>query len=198
MRQNFFSDDAPEQGKADLLQLTPEQQKVVECLNGVETEKYPLSRCYLGAISTLKNIHNPDRHAQAAHSLRELIEKISYIMNSSMPGFDPCGKREKIGTALHKAKRRYDGSWCGKSIDIDLEKLLLLVEEYIEQNSLITRNEKITGALCSNDPLFHVNFFYGQFFLLLSGLILFTRSLNDFIKLIFAGKIRTLNFIIGK
>lgn len=156
MRQNFSSDDAPEQGKADLLQLTPEQQKVVECLNGVETEKYPLSRCYLGAISTLKNIHNPDRHAQAAHSLRELIEKISYIMNSSMLGFDPCGKREKIGTALHKAKRRYDGSWCGKSIDIDLEKLLLLVEEYIEQNNLITRNGKITGALCSNDPLFHV------------------------------------------
>ena len=51
------------------LALTLEQQSVLAALQSKETEEYPLSKWYLGALYALENPHNPDRVSQAAQSL---------------------------------------------------------------------------------------------------------------------------------
>ena len=55
--------------------LNPQQRAVLDALKSKETEKYPLSQWYLGALYALDNYYNPDRISQAAQSLRELLEK---------------------------------------------------------------------------------------------------------------------------
>ena len=48
-----------------------------------------LALMYLGALSALKNILNPDRIAQAAHSLRELLEKLPRILDMPIQAKPP-------------------------------------------------------------------------------------------------------------
>ena len=63
------------------LVLTSKQRDVLEVLKSKQTEKYPLSRWYTGALYALNNHYNPDRVAQAAHSLRELLEKLPEVVH---------------------------------------------------------------------------------------------------------------------
>ena len=60
--------------------LIPWERDISDALRSKETEKYPLSQWYLGALYALDNHYNPDRIAQAAHSLRELIEKLPLVV----------------------------------------------------------------------------------------------------------------------
>ena len=63
--------------------LTLRERDVSDALRSNETEKYPLSQWYLGALYVLDNHYNPDRIAQAAHSLRELIEKLPIVIHGT-------------------------------------------------------------------------------------------------------------------
>ncbi len=161
--QSYLPLETPlEQMATSPLQLSSTQRKVIEYLQRIENEKYPLSKWYHGSIITFANPHNPDRYAQAAHSLRELIEKIPYVINSFLPEKKPekkvdlIDKRRKIEKDLHKKKQSYSGVWVGKSIDSDVEKILLSIEEYIKLNKTKTRSEKVSYVLHEADPLFHV------------------------------------------
>ena len=63
--------------------LSQRQLEVVQALQSRETEKYRLSQWYLGALYALDNHYNPDRISQAAHSLRELMEKLPRVVLES-------------------------------------------------------------------------------------------------------------------
>ena len=107
------------------LVLAPKQQDVLGILQSKQTEKYPLSRWYTGALYALNNHCNPDRVAQAAHSLRELLEKLPLVVHGGdvkvrVPGF--AEKRNIINERLLKAKKRYPEGWKGKPIDKNVDK----------------------------------------------------------------------------
>ena len=138
------------------LVLTPKQQDVLGILQSKQTEKYPLSRWYTGALYALNNHYNPDRVAQAAHSLRELLEKLPEIVHGDdvkvrVPGF--AEKRNIINERLLKAKKRYPEGWKGKPIDKNVTKLLTDVEEYLELTRQPTRREQIQQTLATIDPM---------------------------------------------
>ena len=65
------------------LVLTRQQLEVTQALKRRETEKYPLSQWYLGALYAMSNHRNPDCISQAAHSLRELMEKLPRVLLES-------------------------------------------------------------------------------------------------------------------
>ena len=56
------------------------QEKLVEALAALDSDRYELSKMYLGAVYTLNDDQNPHRFAQAAHSMRELLEKLSVVV----------------------------------------------------------------------------------------------------------------------
>ena len=141
------------------LVLTPKQRDVLEVLQGEQTEKFQLGDWYIGALYALNNHYNPDRVAQAAHSLRELLEKLPEVVHGSdvkvrVPGF--AEKRNIINERLLKAKKHYPEGWKGKPIDKNVTKLLIDVEKYLELNRRPTRREQIQQTLATIDPM--VNF----------------------------------------
>ena len=78
-----MNDGNPSPGKPGPLRLSPQQQDVVQALRSRENERYPLSEWYLGALYAVSNHHNPDSIPQAAHSLRELMEKLPRVVLES-------------------------------------------------------------------------------------------------------------------
>ena len=138
------------------LVLTPQQQEVLDALGNRETEKYPLSQWYLGALYTLENHNNPDRVAQAAHSLRELLEKLPQVIHESDVHVNSSKFKEmriKINKHLSRAKNRYPEGLKGKQIDEDLDKTLIEIENYIELNNKPDRRERIKQAVANIDPM---------------------------------------------
>ena len=138
------------------LRLTPQQQRVLEALLDRETEEYPLGRWYLGALHVLNNEQNPDRIAQTAHSLRELIEKLPRVVEGSdvqapSPNFKQ--KREKMYRRILKDKKLYPDGWKDKTINPHLDKTLKDFEEYLESNQQPTRRERMQMAVTTIDPL---------------------------------------------
>ena len=88
------------------LKLTDQQRAVLEALQDKETKKYPLSNWYLGALYALDNPHNPDRISHAAHSLRELIEKLPRVVGEmdmqNLKSNQKPTRREQVQSALAK------------------------------------------------------------------------------------------------
>ena len=138
------------------LVLTRKQREVIEALKNIQTEEYPLSDWYIGALYALNNHYNPDRIAQAAHSLRELLEKLPWVIHGSdvkakVPGF--AEKRNIMNERVLRAKKRYPKGWKGKPIDKNLAKLLTDLEKYLELNQKPTRKEQIKQAVATIDPM---------------------------------------------
>ena len=137
-------------------ELTLREQNVSDTLKSKETEKYPLSRWYLGALYALDNHYNPDRVAQAAHSLRELLEKLPrVIQGSNVQGSttDFKGMRRNINDRILKDKERYPDGWKNKKINARLDKTLRKVEDYFKRNQQPTRDEQIQQAVATIDPM---------------------------------------------
>ena len=140
------------------LVLTLKQREVLNALQHIETEKYPLSQWYLGALYTLENHHNPDRVAQAANSLRELVEKLPRVLyGSNVQGTAPNfkEKRSNINRCISRAKKRYPEGWRGNKIDKHLAKALAEMEEYLEFNQQPNRRERVQQAIASIDPMYN-------------------------------------------
>ena len=89
------------------LVLTSRQRAVLEALKSKETEKYPVSEWYLGALYALDNPYNPDRVSQAAHSLRELLSKNSGL-HYVVQGIDAQGGGSgHLGRGFRSMRNRY-------------------------------------------------------------------------------------------
>ena len=135
--------------------LTSGQQAVLAALKSKETDEFPLSDWYLGALYALENPHNPDRVSQAAQSLRELVEKLPRVvqaMDAHGAAFDFVGMRRGIADRLSKDKERYPEGWKGRPIDGRLDKTLRKVERYIELNRQPTRKEQMQRTV-DIDPM---------------------------------------------
>ncbi|MDE0505985.1 MAG: hypothetical protein OXI86_18055, partial [Candidatus Poribacteria bacterium] len=138
------------------LKLTPQQQRVLEALIDRETEEYPLSQWYLGAYYALENTQNPDRIAQAAQSLRELLEKLPRVVlgiGVQVRASGLAGVRREIYERILKDKERYANGWKGEAINTHLDKTLRKIEDYLDQNQQPTRKEKVQMAVAALDPM---------------------------------------------
>ena len=138
------------------LVLTGQQQEVLEALRDKETEEYPLSNWYLGALYALNNHYNPNRISQAAQSLRELLEKLPRAVremdaHGSSPDFR--GMRRDLHIRFSKDKECYKGEWKGKIINAGLDKTLEKLKEYLEKNQQPTRRERMQTAIAAFDPM---------------------------------------------
>ncbi len=150
MNENFSDND---QLMSPVFNAT--QRQVLDALRAKETDEYPLSDWYLGALYALQNKYNPDRISQAAQSLRELLEKLPRVVRESdvvrSPGF--ADMRRSIYNRWIKDKKRYDGKWKDKKIDDQLDKTLRKFDRYLELNQMPTRREQIQSAIGQMDPL---------------------------------------------
>ena len=135
-----------------------QQKAVFEALIQRDSERYPLSQWYLGAIYALSNPYNPDRHSQAAQSLRELLEKLPRVIQETpMQISNPqmVQTQRELHSQISKAAERYQWEWSGKPIDSDLSKTLDAAEEYFRLRQQPSRRELITRTVATIDPLFY-------------------------------------------
>lgn len=151
-----MNDESLNQKQPIPLELTAQQMVVVEALKSKETTKYPLSEWYLGALYVLNNYHNSDRVSQAAHSLRELLEKLPRVVRDmddqgSLPDFK--GMRRNLRERFSEDKKRYKREWKDKKIDDGLGKTLREVDNYLELSQQPTRKEQIQAAIAELDPM---------------------------------------------
>ena len=136
--------------------LTPWERDISDALKSKETERYPLSQWYLGALYALDNHYNPDRIAQAAHSLRELIEKLPNVIHGpDVPANTSHfhNVRGNINNLISRSKKRFPEGWKGGQIDKNLAKALTEVEKYLELNKQPNRRERIQQAIATIDPM---------------------------------------------
>ncbi len=138
------------------LNLSARQQDVVQSLRSRETERYPLSRWYLGALYAVSEKNNSDRYSQAAHSLRELIEKLPLVIHESdfqIGGYDVTSHRRDIYNRLQKDRIRYADGWSSQVIDPQLSNTLRKVEVYFQNVQKPSRRERIQKLVARVDPL---------------------------------------------
>ena len=148
-----MSNESPDRKLPMPLKLTDPQRAVLEALQSKETKKYPLSNWYLGALYALDNPHNPDRISHAAHSLRELIEKLPRVVGEmDVPG-NFRDMRSNIDARFTKDKERYGNAWGDKKIDCELAKTLGEIDRYLMANQKPTRREQVQSALAKLDPM---------------------------------------------
>ena len=137
------------------LELSLRQQEVLSALRSRETDRFHLSRWYLGALCALNNPYNPDRFSQAAQSLRELIEKLPRVLGigfqSGSHGFK--GIRDNLRSRFEKDKEMYAQGWKGHEINAHLNRTLVQFDDYLERNKQPTRREQIQKSLARIDPL---------------------------------------------
>ncbi len=139
------------------LELSAPQRAVVAALQRCDTDRYPLSQWYLGALYAVNNPYNPDRFSQAAQSLRELLEKLPRAVGESdLPAGSRLnfqGKRRELNARIVKDMERYPDGWEGEEIDPRLARTLREVAEYFRLSREPTRREQIQGAVANVDPL---------------------------------------------
>ena len=151
-----MNDETPKQNQPMPLVLTGQQRTILEALQGKETEQYPLSKWYLGALYALENPYNPDCVSQAAQSLRELLEKLPRVVRESDAQgktFNFAGMRRDINARILEDKERYPGGWKGNVIDAKLDKTLKQVDRYLALNQQPTRKKQIQKAVATIDPM---------------------------------------------
>ena len=146
--------------------LDDTQIKVWKTLNGPAYHKWPLSTCYLGAIRVIYNQNNPDRYVQAAHSLRELFEKLSWTFSeklswtfsenvSKQPEFNFKQNKKDCLIRLNKDKERYSSGWEKQTIDTDLSITLDLLSLLLNAPNRPSRMDRIMIAFQNNPAWFN-------------------------------------------
>ena len=139
-------------------QLTSRQRDVIQALGFRESEQYRLSNWYLGALYAIHNRQNPDRIAQAAQSLRELLEKLPRVFQDTpiqVNNYDFRTNQRDLRAGLSKALERYSGNWNGQEIDTALAKTLNGILNHFEQTNRPSRREQVGRAVALLDPLVH-------------------------------------------
>ena len=121
---------------------------VEKILEEKQTEKYPLSEWYLGALHVLDDSSNPDCVSQATHSLRELLDKFSRIGGEKGAG-PPNGfmeMRKKLRTRLSEDEVCYQGTWYGKEINKHFSYTIKEFSHYLELNQQPTRGDRLKAV----------------------------------------------------
>ncbi len=138
------------------LSLTRQQQDVMLSLQSRENERYPLSQWYLGALYALDNHFNPDRISQAAHSLRELVEKLPRVITESdlqVDSYNIPENRRDVAVRIANDRQRYPEGWEGKLIDPILGETIEKASIYFERSQQPSRRDQVQMAVVGIDPL---------------------------------------------
>ena len=146
----------PNRRETEPLKLSRQQLDVLQSLQSRETENYPISQWYLGALYALRDIHNPDRISQAAQSLRELLEKLPRVVLESdlqVASYNATENRRAISARIAKDRERYPEGWAGKLIDPILGETLEKALLYFETSQQPSRREQVQMAVVGIDPL---------------------------------------------
>ena len=140
------------------LELSAQQRAVVDSLQRHDSDRYPLSRWYLGALYAIDNRYNPDRWSQAGQSLRELLEKLPRVVLEgdaqvqNRPDFR--GQRSRLYTRISRDQQRYQDGWEGKEINQHLARTLEEAAAYFRQNQQQPgRRDQIQAGVAHIDPL---------------------------------------------
>jgi hypothetical protein len=98
---------------------------------------------------------NPDRLAQAANSLREVLEKLPRALETEVLGPDRNifeQRRKSMVDAITRAKSHYQNGWTGE-ITKELSAALQQVEDYTLLRGSPTRAERTFAGLAKLDPM---------------------------------------------
>jgi hypothetical protein len=119
-----------------------------------------LALMYLGALSVLRNMSNPDRSAQAAHSLRELLEKLPRILDIPIQAKPPSmmDKIRPLEQTWSKAKTessRLKTNQPSDVIDKPLRKFLDEADSFFTwlASDRPTRKQQAAKVVRGLDPL---------------------------------------------
>ncbi len=132
------------------------QQTLYEALMSRSSE---LGSIYFGALITLERKDNPDRLAQAAHGLRELMEKLPKYLDLPIEKKPPSLK-EKVRRLAQRRDKALDNSssrdgsvWRGE-IDDHLQKFLKESDEFFDWFEVehLTRRGRTVKMLRRLDP----------------------------------------------
>jgi hypothetical protein len=134
------SDDAPELGEpappADLVDEGGLSGQQLGFFQALAEQDGRIARWYLGARMTLSNTRNPERLQQAAHSLRELMDKLLPVLG--LPAEAEGGRlgdrfadmTVRWETAKEQSRCHSDGIWSGE-IDEAARRGFIAVDEAI-------------------------------------------------------------------
>jgi hypothetical protein len=140
------------------LRLAPIHQEIFDALyeRGVE-----LANMYMGAVAALQQKTNPDRVAQAANSLRNLMATAPRFMDVNAPLSVRASLGDMVGayskkwrTCQKNSNNHSNGRWEGE-IDPQLRKFLQHTEEFVSfyDETHITLMEKATIVIRHLEPL---------------------------------------------
>ena len=111
---------------------------------------------YFGALCALRDTFNPDQIAQAAHSLRELSEKIPRALQTEelgLTGDQLKKKREAVRIAFDKEKINFSGDWANKVITPALSGVLQAMDQYFNLSHRPDRRDQVFAGLTKLDPM---------------------------------------------
>lgn len=113
------------------LELQPRQSALFRALGevGGDGAGEQLAVCYLGALAALADLGNPDRFAQAAHSLREMMDLMPDAVDVRVEALrekltNKGAKLERAWEAAQRSACLQDGVWQG-TIDRRLDNFLV-------------------------------------------------------------------------
>ncbi len=137
-------------------QLSGQQRVLYQALM---REDQRLARMYLGALLVLEQTENPENLVMAAHSLRELMEKLPRYQD--LPVKQQPRLKEKVRNlsqdwrdVMDNSQHQENPSWDGV-IDKSLQKFLKKAQEFFEwfKEQYQTRKQQAAILLRGLDPL---------------------------------------------
>ena len=133
--------------------LNERQLEVWRALRSKAKADYPLHDWYAGALAVMASADesNPDRLAQAANSLREVLQKLPRALETEVLGPDRNifeQRRKSMVDAITRAKSHYQNGWTGE-ITKELSAALQQVEDYTLLRGSPTRAERKTSDIQS-------------------------------------------------
>lgn len=132
--------------------LSGQQQALLKALEDRDSN---LANMYLGGLKALDSSTNPERYAQAAHSMRELMEKLPRLLDVPLTAHgERLGDRVvQVGQVFKSTQskstcRAEDGSWSGE-IDQHLRSMLQRLDQFFNwfDDHFPRRKQEIHNAL---------------------------------------------------
>ncbi|MFQ5922328.1 MAG: hypothetical protein ACE5M4_05745 [Anaerolineales bacterium] len=142
---------------SEVLEVAPHQEAL---MNELFDRRTDLGNIYLGALFVLSNASNHDRHALAAHNLRELMDRLmAHIGVDTRAWTDQmAGRLEPLVTAWTQASENSSAhtgpdDWSG-AIDNHLRKFLHKAEKFFAwlNENRIARRVSVRQTLENLDP----------------------------------------------
>jgi len=134
------------------LAMNRQQAQVFELLRGLSTEREKFHEWYQGAIQVLNSLSS-DKIPQAAHSIRELCDKLPDRI-ADIPKFkSPVSPIKSLQRDFLEIKTSsYDEGWKAKPINKGLDELLIRLEEIFKLFNEPPRTARLKMALTASDP----------------------------------------------